>query len=261
MKSSFDTVEAPVLKVFSVEEGGHRFVAYLVKWNDSEVIVSDPLARSQVQEGDRILFMAQKLSMPDDPINVSSLNFHFLNAIKTDAQMKGVDEDAISPEERNRQMKVAQGDLDAAKTERDRFYALNRASRNALKKGETEKARELATEQEKLLPNYKNDWNFGNAVQDTNQVLGLIDLESGDVEEAKKRLLASADSEGSPQMNSFGPNMHLAKALLEKGEKDIVLEYFKRCGTFWKMGEAKLAAWTAAVKKGEIPDFGANLFY
>ncbi len=98
MKSSFDTVEAPVLKVFSVEEGGHRFVAYLVKWKRiREVIVSDPLARSQVQEGDRILFMAQKLSMPDDLINVSSLNFHFLNAIKTDAQMKGWRKNAISP--------------------------------------------------------------------------------------------------------------------------------------------------------------------
>ena len=79
--------------------------------------------------------------------------------------------------------------------------------------------------------------------------------------EAKKRLLASDDSKGSPQMNSFGPNMQLAKALLEKGERDAVLEYFQRCGRFWKMGQDQLAAWTAAVKKGEIPDFGANLNY
>jgi hypothetical protein len=66
---------------------------------------------------------------------------------------------------------------------------------------------------------------------------------------------------GSPQMNSFGPNMQLAKALLEKGEKDVVLEYFKRCATFWKMGKSQLAGWTASVKTGEIPEFGANLNY
>lgn len=62
-------------------------------------------------------------------------------------------------------------------------------------------------------------------------------------------------------MNSFGPNMQLAKALLKKDERDVVLEYFQRCGTFWKMGETRLAAWTESVKKGEIPEFGANLEY
>jgi len=62
-------------------------------------------------------------------------------------------------------------------------------------------------------------------------------------------------------MNSFGPNMHLAKALLEKGERDVVLEYFKRCSTFWKMGEKQLAVWTASVKNGEMPEFGGNLRY
>ena len=55
--------------------------------------------------------------------------------------------------------------------------------------------------------------------------------------------------------------MQLAKALLKKDERDVVLEYFQRCGTFWKMREARLAAWTESVKKGEIPAFGANLEY
>jgi hypothetical protein len=167
----------------------------------------------------------------------------------------------VSSADRKRQMRVAQGDLDAAQNETERFYALNHAAKNAWQKGETEKARALATEMEGLLPKYKNDWNYGNAVQDANQVLGLIALGAGDVAEAKRRLLASADSKGSPQMNSFGPNLQLAKALLKRGEKDVVLEYFKRCATFWKMGEARLAEWTASVKKKENPDFGANLNY
>lgn len=261
VQSTFETEEAPVLKVYSAEEGGHRFVAYLVKWKNCEVVVSDPLARSQFHEGDKINFMVQKVSLPGSPMKVPSLNFTLLDTIPEVHDGTGPDGETVSTADRKRQMRVAQGDLDAAESETERFYALNRAAKNAWQKGETEKARALATEMEGLLPKYKNDWNYGNAVQDANQVLGLIALGAGDVTEAKRRLLASADSKGSPQMNSFGPNMQLAKALLKKGEKDVVLEYFKRCATFWKMGEARLAEWTASVKKGDIPNFGANLNY
>ena len=261
VQSTFDTVEAPVLKVYSAEEGGHRFVAYVVKWKNSEVVVCDPSARSQFQEGDDITFMAQKVSLPGSPMEVSSLNFILFDTIPEEHYGTRLDGGTVSAADRKRQMRVAQGDLDAAENETERFYALNHAAKNAWRKGEIEKARALASEMEGLLPKYKNDWNYGNAVQDANQVLGLIALGAGDVAEARRRLLASADSKGSPQMNSFGPNMQLAKALLEEGEKDVVLEYFKRCATFWKMGEARLEGWTASVKKGEIPEFGANLDY
>ena len=64
-------------------------------------------------------------------------------------------------------------------------------------------------------------------------MLGRIALAEGDVAVAKKRLLAFADSKGSPRMNSFGPNMQLAKDLLARGEDDTVIEYFERCGKFW----------------------------
>jgi len=130
-----------------------------------------------------------------------------------------------------------------------------------LKAGETEEARKLATELEGLLPKYGNHWNYGNAVQDANQVLGRIALAEGNVAEAKKRLLASAESKGSPQMNSFGPNMQLAKDLLAHGERDTVIEYFERCSKFWRMGAERLAAWTESVRKGGTPEFGANLEY
>lgn len=261
IESTFDMVEAPVLKVYSAEEGGHRFVAYLVNWKDFEVIVSDPLAHSHFREGDTIRFMAQKVRAPGSPKEVSTLSFTLVDAIPSESNVTGLDGDSVSPAEQKRQMKIVQGDLDAAKNETERFYALNRAAKNALREGETERARELATELERLAPKYRNDWNYGNAIQDANQVLGRIALSEGDVAEAKRRLLASADSKGSPQMNSFGPNMQLAKALLENGERDVVLEYFKRCSAFWTLGENRLTAWTASVKKGEMPKFEANLKY
>ncbi|MHB8898314.1 MAG: tetratricopeptide repeat protein [Thermoguttaceae bacterium] len=242
-QGNFDIDRAPVLKVISAEKDGYRFVAYLVKWKDFDVIVSDPLARTNFRAGDVITFVAQRVS---EPQGTSALRFIVISD---------------SPDEPKSLMRSAQAELELARDETQRFCALNRAAKAAMKAGETEEARKLATELERLAPKYTDHWNYGNAVQDANQVLGRIALAEGNVAEAKKRLLASANSKGSPQMNSFGPNMLLAKDLLAKGEKDVVIEYFDRCGKFWEMGADRLAAWTESVRKGETPQFGANLAY
>jgi hypothetical protein len=55
--------------------------------------------------------------------------------------------------------------------------------------------------------------------------------------------------------------MSLAKDLLEQGDRDTVLEFFAECRKFWKLDHDKLDAWTAKVRGGGIPDFGANLLY
>ena len=73
--SSYETVDAPVVKVFSAMDGNNKFIAYLVKWKGSDVIVSDPLARSDFKVGDTVRFMAQKIDGP----NYSSLSFVLLN--------------------------------------------------------------------------------------------------------------------------------------------------------------------------------------
>jgi hypothetical protein len=72
-------------------------------------------------------------------------------------------------------------------------------------------------------------------------------------------LLKAGATPGSPQLNSFGPNMALAKELLDKGEREAVLEYFTLCSKFWDRDELK--EWMALVKDGVTPKFGANLVY
>jgi hypothetical protein len=74
-------------------------------------------------------------------------------------------------------------------------------------------------------------------------------------------LLAAGNSPGSPQLNSFGPNMSLAKDLLENGDRETVLQYFEFCRKFWSMGQDKLNQWAENVKAGRMPDFGANLVF
>ena len=151
--------------------------------------------------------------------------------------------------------------LAAAKTQNERFYALNAAAKESFNGGKVEDARKYAQELMDLLPQFQGDWNYGNAVQDANLVLGRIALREGNVEEAKRRLIEAGKSPGSPQMNSFGPNMSLAEDLLKKGERQVVLDYFALCRKFWKMDYGKLALWSKEVKAGRIPDFGANLVY
>ena len=68
-------------------------------------------------------------------------------------------------------------------------------------------------------------------------------------------------SPGSPQMDSFGPNMTLAHELLLAGRTDAVLEYFALCSNFWDPKFSKLDEWSAHVRESRIPEFGANLLY
>ena len=142
-----------------------------------------------------------------------------------------------------------------------RWVALGGAAKAALGVGKDAEARAYAEELQRLAPTYTKNWNYGNAVQDFNIVFGVIALRSGDAETAKKHLLDAGRSPGSPQMDTFGPNMTLAKALLEAGHRDIVLEYFELCRKFWDMHRGRLDQWRDDVKAGRIPDFGANLVY
>lgn len=143
----------------------------------------------------------------------------------------------------------------------ERFYALGEVAGAALNSGETVKAELYASELLQSAEKFKKDWNYGNALHKGNVILGRIALQHGDIVSAKQHLLAAGETPGSPQLDSFGPNMTLAKELLEKGERDVVLTYLESCAKFWKMGSDKLSEWRATVKGGGVPDFGANLMY
>jgi hypothetical protein len=101
----------------------------------------------------------------------------------------------------------------------------------------------------------------GSATHVGNLVLGRLALQGGDVGKAREHLLAAGRVSGSPVLKSFGPNMLLAKELVERGERETVVEYFHLCGKFWEHEGGKLGRWEAVVKQGGTPDFGPNLSY
>lgn len=142
-----------------------------------------------------------------------------------------------------------------------RFYALPRLAEDAVDAGQPAKGQTYARELLQMASQYPQDWNFGNALYYGYFVLGRVALQEGNISLAAKYLLDAATTPGSPQLNSFGPNMTLAKELLEKGQAPVVLQFFTRCGEFWKAGRDKLNQWTVAVRNHEMPDFGPNLAY
>jgi TonB family protein len=141
----------------------------------------------------------------------------------------------------------------------ERSYALPQLAKAAVKAGALDKASLYANEL--LTSAQAGDWNNGNAIHDGNMVRGLVALHSGNVEQAAKDLIEAGKTTGSPQLNSFGPNMTLASELLEKGQRDAVLEYLTLCKKFWTLGADRLDAWIDLVRTGGKPDFGANLLF
>ena len=81
-------------------------------------------------------------------------------------------------------------------------------------------------------------------------VLGRIAVIDGRIADAGRFLAEAGNTPGSPQLNSFGPNMTLARDLLQRGETVPVLAYFEQVRRFWKMGGERLDAWSAAVEAG-----------
>ncbi len=150
-----------------------------------------------------------------------------------------------------------------ARTQNDRTksYLLNFLAISALDAGEAAKAKSYAERALDAAKKWPKDWNAGNDVNQAYTVLGLLALREGHVDEAKACLIASAKTKGSPQLKSFGPNMSLAWALLQKGEKKAVLQYLDLCGHFWAMGTNRLNKWSKTIKDGGTPDFGARSLY
>ena len=146
-------------------------------------------------------------------------------------------------------------------SDNSKFARLDSLAKSAFEAEDLKKAAQYANELLETAQKYPKDWNYGNAIHHGNNVLGRIALKQGDTKQAGEYLLKAGQTPGSPQLNSFGPNMSLAKELLEKGEKEVVLQYLELCQKFWKMGGEKLDNWKNDVSAGNGPDFGANLKY
>ena len=135
----------------------------------------------------------------------------------------------------------------------NRFYSLDDKIMEAYKANDFGKVKELAKENLELAEVYRCNWNFGNAIHNTNRVLGLVSLKSRDVVAAADYLLRAGKSTGSPQLDTFGPELDLANELLQLGKVDAVKSYLKDIKSFWEMNNGQVDTWLAEIEKGEKP--------
>jgi len=105
------------------------------------------------------------------------------------------------------------------------------------------------------------DWNGGNLVHHGHVTLGRLALIAGDLDAAEEHLRLAGSTHGSPQLDSFGPDFHLANELLARGRTESVLEYLDLCRRFWTLGHDALDGWTAELRAGRRPvlrEFGID---
>jgi len=152
-------------------------------------------------------------------------------------------------------------ELGAARSEYERWVALGNIGLWNVDAGLTKNAERIAEELLRLGEKYKNDWNYGNSIHKAHLILGRIALREGNVDAAVEHLIAAGETLGSPQLDSFGPKMILAKELLEVDIREPVGEYIKLCRTFWLLDGGQLSAWDEIISRGDVPNFGANLVY
>jgi tetratricopeptide (TPR) repeat protein/transglutaminase-like putative cysteine protease len=144
--------------------------------------------------------------------------------------------------------------LNLTKDDTKRFYSLTNVAEAARLAGSDEKARDYANELLRLAEELPRDWNYGNAVHEGHRIIGHLELKAGDVEAAKKHLLEAGATPGSPQLNSFGPELTLASEMLARGERDAVVEYLQLISRFWKGREDALEGWIILIREGKTPE-------
>jgi tetratricopeptide (TPR) repeat protein len=134
-----------------------------------------------------------------------------------------------------------------------RFYLYDDVAELAFDVGEWSVARAAAQKCLSAAQEYKTNWNAGNAIHNGNCVLGRLALRKGNTTKAIFYLDEASKTHGSPQLNSFGPNMLFAQEMLDAGHEKAVIGYLEGCKRFWAGRSGVLSKCISQIKRGESP--------
>jgi hypothetical protein len=76
-----EAAQAEILKVYSMEDQGATFRAYVVKYKGNEVTVSDDLAATTKKVGDKITMMATRVEVPFGDRKIHILSFRMMPSL------------------------------------------------------------------------------------------------------------------------------------------------------------------------------------
>lgn len=83
MKGSYEMTEGKILKVYSADQDGAAFRAYVVEWNGREIVISDTLRGSQLNIGDTLMFMVHRIEFNQLGREIKALQFVAMEKPKT----------------------------------------------------------------------------------------------------------------------------------------------------------------------------------
>jgi hypothetical protein len=141
------------------------------------------------------------------------------------------------------------------------LYALSDLVKQAVRESKFDDAKAIAKEMLGAAAKAPDNQLSGRATFDANLALGSVALQEGDKKAAGHYLIAAAQAKGTPSLGSFGPNMTLARDLLNEGEGDTVLEFFRLMAISWPRESVQFGKWADQVRAGGKPDFGVYLVY
>jgi hypothetical protein len=153
---------------------------------------------------------------------------------------------------------------DAALAEFERAYAIETWSlskhillleiaKAAVVAGARERAIEAAKEALGEAPVYEGTGQYGNTLHWAHIVLGSVALLDGQIADASAMLIRAGRIPGSPQLDSFGPDLVLAQRLLDHGDRHAVETYLTDCQRFWTGDGGRLATALSQIRAGQCP--------
>lgn len=134
-----------------------------------------------------------------------------------------------------------------------RVEALSYLAEMKLEDGNLPEARQFAEELAKAPPQAQDIGLPGSATHQAHILLGLIYIRENRLDDAARNLQSAVRAPISRRMRLRGPDLRLAKGLLDQGRHPPVIEYLEWCKTFWPENDGKLDRWITELKAGRAP--------
>jgi hypothetical protein len=99
------------------------------------------------------------------------------------------------------------------------------------------------------------DPQYGNAIYTANLIFSHAALEKNDIAGAKSYLFEAVSVPRSQTVEQIGLDTSVVQVLLQRGERDAVLEYFKRGRHLWPLGGGQITRWENILRTGRTPNF------
>lgn len=130
-------------------------------------------------------------------------------------------------------------------------------AQTAYNSGDFAKLRGILTEWQSVALTELGGIGYALAVHMNHNYLGLMHFAEGDITGAKSELLKAGKAPSSIVLSITGPNMLLAKKILELGDREVVFQYLKYCRGFWSLPFRwyYVPSWKKEIAQGRVPDF------